>query len=410
MPIANEARRCPKCRQKLDPLDDVCPNCGTPVKRNLESGYDGVVGDIFLKGVVGAAVDRLDSGGDANVTFGDVVRFQNKFNDDRMKKGVHYEKKGSYYRFDSGEAPEGAKKAALKAQKRVLTSKAASVMRKTLLPGVILMAVALTAGLLINAEEFMILPCVFAALIAAPSIAVAIGNFMVYRSAKDPARDHVSSSGLSVIRITLFVRMALSAIAVIATLIVDEDTTITVFTLFSGVFLILSDICSAVCLKRLKYEFDTRSQTPCMIKYGAGFLIFLSGLPALGVADAIALSSDDEVAILLRLLAGAASLVLFIYMLCADKLLTDYHDIMLGAIERELRREAEEEPDEPDPEPQTPVCPKCGAQVDRDSAFCMKCGAKIEPPAADVNFCPNCGNKLASGSAFCPNCGNKVAN
>ncbi|MCD8187545.1 MAG: zinc ribbon domain-containing protein [Ruminococcus sp.] len=88
------------------------------------------------------------------------------------------------------------------------------------------------------------------------------------------------------------------------------------------------------------------------------------------------------------------------------------------------------------------VCPKCGADIEKDSKFCAKCGAVInnaaqpvvqavpnasEAPASAAEaepvvevepvveaepvaekVCPNCGAFLESNSKFCEKCGKKL--
>ena len=48
------------------------------------------------------------------------------------------------------------------------------------------------------------------------------------------------------------------------------------------------------------------------------------------------------------------------------------------------------------------VCPSCGAENDKDSAFCKKCGAPL------VKKCPSCGADLDADAEFCDKCGTKL--
>lgn len=62
-------------------------------------------------------------------------------------------------------------------------------------------------------------------------------------------------------------------------------------------------------------------------------------------------------------------------------------------------------------------CPKCGAEVVKDSAFCSACGNAMpkkqeEVPAAEEAVteakCSKCGAVLEADAKFCTACGNKV--
>lgn len=48
------------------------------------------------------------------------------------------------------------------------------------------------------------------------------------------------------------------------------------------------------------------------------------------------------------------------------------------------------------------VCPACGTENDKDSAFCKKCGAALSKK------CPVCGAELDHDAAFCDKCGKKL--
>ena len=50
------------------------------------------------------------------------------------------------------------------------------------------------------------------------------------------------------------------------------------------------------------------------------------------------------------------------------------------------------------------VCPKCGANNNKESKFCNKCGNQI----IELNICPNCNHENALDAAFCSKCGNKL--
>lgn len=67
-------------------------------------------------------------------------------------------------------------------------------------------------------------------------------------------------------------------------------------------------------------------------------------------------------------------------------------------------------------------CPKCGAEVDKNSAFCSGCGEKMPEEAPEVaeevaveattdankKTCAGCGTEVATDAAFCPECGAKL--
>lgn len=48
------------------------------------------------------------------------------------------------------------------------------------------------------------------------------------------------------------------------------------------------------------------------------------------------------------------------------------------------------------------ICPTCGTENDKDSAFCKKCGAPLSKK------CPNCGADLDPDALFCDKCGTKL--
>ncbi len=59
-------------------------------------------------------------------------------------------------------------------------------------------------------------------------------------------------------------------------------------------------------------------------------------------------------------------------------------------------------------------CPKCGAEVAKDSAFCSACGSEMpkkqEEAAKEITEvkCTNCGAVLKQDTKFCSECGTKV--
>ncbi len=49
------------------------------------------------------------------------------------------------------------------------------------------------------------------------------------------------------------------------------------------------------------------------------------------------------------------------------------------------------------------VCPKCGADNDKDAKFCKSCGAALS------RVCPKCGTPNSADAKFCDNCGTPLA-
>lgn len=57
------------------------------------------------------------------------------------------------------------------------------------------------------------------------------------------------------------------------------------------------------------------------------------------------------------------------------------------------------------------ACSKCGAMVDKDSAFCPACGNAMpvkEKPIVASAFCTSCGAAIVPGQKFCVSCGTPV--
>jgi rRNA maturation endonuclease Nob1 len=48
-------------------------------------------------------------------------------------------------------------------------------------------------------------------------------------------------------------------------------------------------------------------------------------------------------------------------------------------------------------------CPKCGAEIEKNSKFCNNCGAKIIQ-TQNIS-CPKCNTTLSDDSKFCNKCG-----
>ena len=48
-------------------------------------------------------------------------------------------------------------------------------------------------------------------------------------------------------------------------------------------------------------------------------------------------------------------------------------------------------------------CEKCDRLTDSTAVFCEHCGEKI----AEKNLCPNCGSEISKSSAFCMKCGQR---
>lgn len=56
------------------------------------------------------------------------------------------------------------------------------------------------------------------------------------------------------------------------------------------------------------------------------------------------------------------------------------------------------------------ICPRCGADVERDCVFCTNCGNKMEEPVPNKPMpgkilCRSCGREIAKESKFCNFCG-----
>lgn len=57
------------------------------------------------------------------------------------------------------------------------------------------------------------------------------------------------------------------------------------------------------------------------------------------------------------------------------------------------------------------ACTKCGAMVDKDSAFCPACGNAMpvrEKPIVAAAFCTSCGAAVVPGQKFCVSCGTPI--
>lgn len=56
-------------------------------------------------------------------------------------------------------------------------------------------------------------------------------------------------------------------------------------------------------------------------------------------------------------------------------------------------------------------CPKCGAEVPRNSAFCPGCGSEMPRSESGIELekCVSCGNHVAKGLRFCTYCGKPMA-
>ncbi len=388
-------RTCQECGRELDPSDEFCTNCGAKVPP---------------AGAVTAPEIVTDSGSNGHISAEEFKKYE-------VTKGVRYDENGAYYRFDTGKVPENVKKATLKAQKGVLTSGTASVMRKTYVMSIVLLPIALIVAVALSGADLTFLPYLIAALLFAPSIAIAVGNSKVYKSAIDTAQNRVSTSGLEIINIAVWVRTILVAIAIVALLIANSvvsDEMCVILAIFGGMLLLL-DISSIMCLKTLKYELETCTQVSHIAKVVTLILtIFVGSFPAISFAvfslfmPLIGSEFDPFMFVSLALA------VYGIYSVCAGKLLVNYHKEVFGAIAGELRKEQKsEETTEPvsGNQANVPVCPKCGAQVAADSQFCMACGTKLEKPAEKADrpsFCPYCGSKLNADSAFCTSCGKKL--
>lgn len=50
-----------------------------------------------------------------------------------------------------------------------------------------------------------------------------------------------------------------------------------------------------------------------------------------------------------------------------------------------------------------PLCPSCGATLEKASQFCSQCGAGLP------QFCSGCGSALEEGDRFCSYCGQAVS-
>lgn len=57
---------------------------------------------------------------------------------------------------------------------------------------------------------------------------------------------------------------------------------------------------------------------------------------------------------------------------------------------------------------QTIACPKCKANIPKESKFCPFCGADLTKESVQGVECPKCGEVSPPGSTFCPHCGEKI--
>jgi len=57
---------------------------------------------------------------------------------------------------------------------------------------------------------------------------------------------------------------------------------------------------------------------------------------------------------------------------------------------------------------QTIACPKCKANIPKESKFCPFCGVDLTKENVQGVECPKCGEVSPPGSTFCPHCGEKI--
>ena len=57
------------------------------------------------------------------------------------------------------------------------------------------------------------------------------------------------------------------------------------------------------------------------------------------------------------------------------------------------------------------ICPRCNAEVPRNSVFCPNCGGEMPRTEGGVELekCVSCGNHVPKGTRFCTNCGKPIA-
>lgn len=361
------SRTCQKCGRELDASDEFCTNCGAKVPP---------------EGAKAPGI-AIDSGGEGYIS-------AEKFKAYEVTEGVRYDENGAFYRIDPGKIPENVRIATVKAQKASLTSLTAAVMRKTYVMSIVLVPIALALFIYLGELGPALLPFLVAAFLAAPSIAIAVGSSKMHKAAKDPSPNVVSTSGLKVVNVAVWIRTVLTAVLIVTLFVLNAvifDELAIAAVAVAMILLMPINICSIFFLRNLKYELVTCSQTSQAAKIALCIMTTMIGAVTAFMGAFVALLMPLmglEAGFLICLLIAVMFVIYGIYTVCATKWMSDYHKAVFNAITGELKKEQESEkaaaPQAPAAETSAPkkaFCPYCGSELEEESAFCSNCGKKL---------------------------------